>query len=154
MKKILIALDYDPLAEKVAKTGQQIAKAMDAGIILFHVIREPVYYTSGDYSPITGFTGYNAFESAATARSLKTDAHNFLEEYKTMLGDPSITTAAMEGDFADCIIDAAKKYDADMIVIGTHHRKGIEKLIMGNLSERIINNVRIPLLVVPDTETK
>ena len=58
MKKVLIAVDYDPTAQKVAETGFDLAKSMGAEIILLHVITEPIYYSSQDYSPILGFSGY------------------------------------------------------------------------------------------------
>ena len=57
MKKVLIALDYDPTAQKVAETGNLLAGSMNAEVILLHVISDPVYYSSMDYSPIMGFSG-------------------------------------------------------------------------------------------------
>ena len=58
MKKVLIALDYDPTAQKVAEAGFSLAKTMGAEVILLHVISDPVYYSSTEYSPIMGFTGF------------------------------------------------------------------------------------------------
>lgn len=57
MKKVLIALDYDSTAQKVAKAGFSIAKSINAKVILLNVITDPVYYPSVRYSPIMGFTG-------------------------------------------------------------------------------------------------
>ena len=57
MKKVLIALDYNPTAQKVAETGFSMAKAMNAEVTLLHVISDLVYYSSAEYSPIMGFTG-------------------------------------------------------------------------------------------------
>ena len=50
IKKVLIALDYNPTAQKVAETGYSISKAMNAEVILLHVISDPVYYSSIEYS--------------------------------------------------------------------------------------------------------
>jgi nucleotide-binding universal stress UspA family protein len=50
MKKVLIALDYNPTAQKVAEVGFSMAKAMNAEITLLHVIADPVYYSSPGYS--------------------------------------------------------------------------------------------------------
>jgi len=58
MKTILIALDYDPTAEKVAEAGTALAKALSAKVILLHVIAEPAYYSSTAYAPVMGFGGY------------------------------------------------------------------------------------------------
>ena len=57
-KKVIIALDYDPTAQKVAEVGFSMAKAMKAEVILLHVISDPVYYSTVEYSPIMGFNGF------------------------------------------------------------------------------------------------
>jgi hypothetical protein len=49
MKKVLIALDYDPTAQKVAESGYALA-AMGAEVVLLHVLSDPVY--SSQYSPV------------------------------------------------------------------------------------------------------
>lgn len=54
--KVLIALDYDKTALKVVETGYALAKRLDAEITLLHVMSDPEYYTSTEYSPITGLT--------------------------------------------------------------------------------------------------
>ena len=58
MKKVLIALDYDPTAQKIAEGDFALAKSIGAEVILLHVIADPVYYSSTAYSPIMGFGGY------------------------------------------------------------------------------------------------
>ena len=56
--KVLIALDYNPTAQKVAEVGFSMAKSMNAEVILLHVITDPVFYSTSGYSPIMGFNGY------------------------------------------------------------------------------------------------
>jgi len=58
VSKVLIAMDYNPTAQKVAETGYSLAKSMNAEITLLHVISDPVYYYSVEYSPIMGFNGF------------------------------------------------------------------------------------------------
>ena len=62
IKKVLIALDYDPTAEKVAETRFSLAKSMGAEAVLMDVI-SPVYYSSTGYSPIMGYTGFMDLDS-------------------------------------------------------------------------------------------
>ena len=57
--KVLIALDYNPTAKKVAELGFSMAKSMNAEIVLLHVAIDPVLYSASGYSPIMGFTGYD-----------------------------------------------------------------------------------------------
>ena len=56
--KVLIALDYDPTSQKVAEIGYATAKAMNAEVILLHVITDPAHYSSPEYSAIMGMQGY------------------------------------------------------------------------------------------------
>ena len=58
MKKVLIALDYDPTAQKVAEVGFSLAKTMGAEIILLHVISDPLQYVSDKHFSVMGFAGY------------------------------------------------------------------------------------------------
>ena len=78
--KVLIALDYDPTAQKVAETGYSFAKAMGAEVILLHVISDPVYYASPEYSPVMGFTGYMDMGPLKldSVEGLKKASHNYL----------------------------------------------------------------------------
>lgn len=56
MKKILIAIDYNPTATGIAESGYSLAKSMNAEVILLHVVADYTYYSSLDYSPVLGFT--------------------------------------------------------------------------------------------------
>ena len=49
INKVLIALDYNPTAQKVAETGFSMAKSMNAKVVLLHVITDPVFYSAEGY---------------------------------------------------------------------------------------------------------
>ena len=86
MKKVLIALDYNPTAQKVAELGFAMAKAMNAEIALLHVISDPVYYSSVNYSPIMGFTGFMDMDPQQLNinEELKKASQHFLENQNTI----------------------------------------------------------------------
>lgn len=149
MKKVIIALDYDPTAEKVARLGYDVARSMNAAVLLLHVVNEPSYYESGAYSPIMGFVGFTAPDILEMDKGLYNEAKRYLEESKKHLGDDTIEISVLEGDFTEAINSIIESSHADLLVMGTHRRKGLEKLLMGNLAEKILNTTRIPLLVVP-----
>ena len=133
MKKVLIALDYNPIAQKVAEGGFSMAKAMNAEVILLHVISDPVYYSSAEYSPIMGFNGF--MESGQwqlnSVDGLKKASQQFLDKSKHHLGDKTIQTLVKEGDFAESILKTAKDLHADIIVMGSHSRKMVGKYSHG-----------------------
>jgi nucleotide-binding universal stress UspA family protein len=157
MKKVLITLDYEPSATKVAEEGYAIAQALQAQTILLHVIADAGYYAASEYSPIMGFTGFVNLDIDNFMDGLKGEAQRFLEESKKHLGDERVQTGIVEGDFAESILSFAKEHAADMIVMGTHGRRGINKLLMGNLAEKVLHDTHIPVLVIPtkdDVENK
>ena len=151
MKKILIALDYDPAAEKIAEKGYDLAKSMNAEIILLHVISEPLYYTSANYSPIMGYEGFNNLDMVQLTNvdELKKAAQNFLNMSKQHLGDDSIQTIVVEGEFEESIVGTAKEMNADIIVMGSHGRRGLDKLLLGSVTEQVLHKTDIPLFIIP-----
>ena len=155
MKKILIALDYNPSAQKIAETGYALAKATNAETVLIHVIADAVYYTGLDYSPVMGYTGFSSPDMMPIIDivELRSASINFLEQTKKHLNDESIQTIVEEGDCADAILRAAKEMDADTIVLGSHSRRGLDKILMGSISEKVLHHTTIPLFIIPTKST-
>ena len=151
MKKILITLDYNPRAQKVAETGYRLGKAMNAEVILLHVIEDAVYYSSLEYSPIMGFGGFGMpdVSQLPNETALKTAAISFLENTKTHLKDESISLITDEGDSAECIVKVAEEMAIDVIVMGSHSRSGLEKILMGSVTEKVLNHSKIAVLIIP-----
>ena len=153
MKKVLIALDYEPSAEKIAETGHTIATALNADIVLLHVIAEPAYYSSMEYSPIMGFSGFmdtmNVDMSESVTKNVNALALEFLNKSKEHLGNNNIETMVAEGNFAETIVESAEKVQADIIVMGSHTRRGLDKLLMENVAEKVVHLSKVPVLVIP-----
>ena len=149
MKKILIALDYNPSAQKVAEVGHQLAKSMKARVTLLHVISDFKYYSSLNYSPIMGFESFSNAVETEGAMELKRVAQNYLQSSKEPLVDETIETTVRSGEFAKTILDTAKELEADIIVMGTHSRRGLEKILVGSVAEQVLNHSLIPLFIIP-----
>lgn len=151
MKKVLIALDYNPTAQKVAEVGFSMAKSMNAEAILLHVIMDPLFYSTPGYSPIMGFNGYMDMGPVQleSVEGLKNASLQYLDKSREHLGDKSIQTIVKEGDFADAILETAKEFNANIIVIGSHSRKWLENILMGSVTEKVMHHTTIPLLIVP-----
>src|SRR4051794_16183382 len=119
MKKVLIALDYNPSAQNVAETGYAFASAVHAQVALVHIITNPEYYAV-EYSPIMGFKGFYSQNSNTIFEEIKEEAKNFLTATVTHLNDNNIETHILEGETADAILTFAKEWNADLIVMGSH----------------------------------
>ena len=122
MKKIIIAIDYAPSAQKIVEQGYEIGKALNAEIILMHIIDDVISYSPPLYDPIMGFTGFaeTDYFGSDAMNILKVEANNFLEKTTLHLQDNNIKTLAIIGDVADTILKTAKLEKVNLIVIGTH----------------------------------
>lgn len=156
VKNVLIAIDYDPSAEKIVKTGYSIAKAMKANTILLHVIVNATYYSSLSYSPITGFLGFTDtdFRDLVDTEGLKSATKGFLDKTKEYLNDESIESIVKEGDAADEILKTARQVFADIIVMGSHSRGWLEEALVGSVTEEVLNKTEVPLFIVPIKKRK
>ena len=155
MKKVLIALDYDPTSQKVAETGFSLAKTMGSEIILMHVMSDPVDYSSMEYSPRLGYTGYMNTEKLQieSIEGLKNESQQFLDKSKHHLGDNSIQTLVKDGDCAESILKTAKDLHIDIIVMGSHSRRWLENIVMGSVTEKVLHHTSIPLFIIPTKKT-
>ncbi len=149
--KVLIALDYDPTAQKVADAGFSLASAMKAEVTLLHIISDPVYYATTSYSPIMGLMGEMETlpVQLENMEGLKTVTQHFLDKFKHHLGDETIQTVVEEGDFATTILKTAKSIHADVIVMGSHSKKWLENIVMGSVTGDVLQQTSIPLFIVP-----
>lgn len=151
IKRVLIALDFDPTAQKVAEIGYNLANSMNAEVTLLHVIADATYYSAIEYSPIVGFLGFNEIDISNFAKEggLKSATENYLDKIKLKLGDTNIKTVVKEGTFSEEILGEAKKIHADFIVIGSHSRSWLSEILMGSVTEKVLRGTHIPLLIIP-----
>ena len=147
MKKILIALDYNPTSQKVAEAGYALAKSMGAEVTLLHVLLNQTLYSSTyDYM---GAWQIDIAEALDTIKVRQTASINFLTKAKRHLGDESIHTIQKEGDFAQMILETAKEIRADCIVMGSHSQKWLENIVMGSVTEEVLRKTTIPMFIIP-----
>ncbi len=152
MKNILIALDYDTSALKVAETGFLIAKDMNAEIIFLHSISNLDIYSSVGNIVIKGFfAGHMNINTKRAEKQIAAEelAYDFLENIKFHLGGKKIHTLVKKGKSNTIIIETAKELNADLIIIGSQSRNWSENKVIGSTTQEILNTSLIPTLVIP-----
>jgi len=137
----LIALDFDSSSQKVAEVGFKMAKTMGAKVVLFHVKNNLVNF-SLTYKKMKSLR-LNSVEDTNLA------VQNFLKILKHQPGDNLIQTIVKEGDFAVSILDAAKEMAVDIIVMGSDNTKWVEEIVMGRVTNKVLQQSKIPLLIIP-----
>jgi len=148
MKKILIAIDYNPVSEKVVDAGYKLAKQLDAEITLIHVVADVAYYGI-QYPNFMGYQGFDSSIDLNLATEMRNVAKNYLETVAKHLNDPAIGTELGYGDAADAILKYASDWKADIIVLGTHSHNFLEKLLLGDVASRVLKHSKVPVFMVP-----
>lgn len=148
MKKICIALDTSPAAEKIATIGYEYGKALNAEVILIHVIYDASLYVS-EYDPIMDYNGFLIKNDMELSKSLHEEAESFLIATAKFLGEPDLETKVLDGDAYDEILKFTNTWEADLLVFGTHSHSSWENVLLGNIATKIVKHSQIPLLVVP-----
>ncbi|MBN1183640.1 MAG: universal stress protein [Bacteroidales bacterium] len=151
MKNVLIALDYDPSAEKVAETGFLLAKSMGGNVTLLHVLADPTYYASMGHIVIMGFSGHLDTNNIPLEKMGDPEKISslFLEKAKQQLGDINIQTLAIDGDTAEAILNTANDLHIDIIIMGSHSRRWHENKAMGSVTEFVLKRTTIPVIIIP-----
>lgn len=154
MKHILIAIDYNPSAQKVAETAYAFFPDHHNRFTLLHVLSNPDFYQSSVYSPIMGFGGYVDldFISKDIAEDIRTTSYIYLEKIRQHLGGENIFPMVKEGAIADVILEQSTEHQVDAIVMGSHSRNWIEHALLGSSAESVLRKTKIPLIIVPVTE--
>ena len=151
MKKILVAIDCTPSAYKVAEQAYALGKAMNAEIILLHVVEDVGYYMSPIYDPIMGLgTSVSTnIVSSDTLQNTDKGAIHFLEKIKSHLQNEGLRIIILHGNIVENILEFAKQEHIDIIVIGTHSRSIIEELFLGSTAHKLIKQDSFPIFIIP-----
>lgn len=137
MNKVLIAIDYCIDAQKIAEIGFAVANSMNADMMLLHVMATPQSYSSVTNDPIMGFSGFLDIDNYLEIGSeeLEQSAYEYLNYTKRHLGADNIETIVKEGNSADTILEVANFDSVDIIIIGNHNKKWLEKIMVGSTSK-------------------
>ena len=143
-KHILIATDGSPLANKAAKAGIALASALGVKVTAYCALEmlQSIYYADGyafDQATIDGFE-----EGARKAGQKHVDA---IGKMAKAAGVPCASLVTNVVSAYEGIIDAAKKRKCDVIFMASHGRRGLSKLMMGSVTQKVLTHSRIPVVV-------
>ncbi|PTQ93226.1 nucleotide-binding universal stress UspA family protein [Mucilaginibacter yixingensis] len=150
MKKILIGVDDSKFADHAIAYGFELAQKLGAAVGLVHVIQPVPMMEATDTGvgmPIEGVVNYVAPELMDLQQQ---GSENMIDRVITKYGHGEDISHFTEfGPTAEGIVDCAKKFHADMIVVGTHSRTGLDRLFMGSVAEHVVRYSPVPVIVVP-----
>lgn len=143
-RKILVPLDGSASSNLGLREAARLATEQSATLHLVHVVDEHFVMTSG-----LEMATYSE-ELFTNLRKAGRDILRKAEALAKKLGLPvkSVLLESLTGPVADLIVREAKRARADVIVIGTHGRRGVRRLLLGSDAEEIVRSSPVPVLLV------
>ena len=142
-KHILIPVDGSETSMRAVAKAAALAKAFGSAVTALYVI---------DPYPFTGVGADFAYGQAQYLSAATAEANAALDAAKsaiTQAGVTDVSTMVGEGHAVHVGIQrAVESTGADLIVIGSHGRRGLEKLVLGSVTQKVLSVARVPVLVV------
>lgn len=152
IKKVLIAIDDSKFAENAAKYGFDIAHKFKAKVGLVHIVEPIAMPYTNTVDPLSGTPDVALPQIDVMDIQNKASEHLIERTIKQFADGLDVTHFNEYGDTADGIINCSKEFGADLIVLGTHSRTGIDRLLMGSVAEHVVRHSEVPVFVVPMQE--
>jgi nucleotide-binding universal stress UspA family protein len=145
-RKILVAVDGSTASAKGLREALRLAKAEGARLFILHVVDEYPAFAALD-GMMAGAPG------ADLVPALREGGKRVLARAKTTAEKAGVPAKAilremLSGPAAYPIVREAKKLGADLIVLGTHGRRGVRRLVLGSDAEQVVRTASVPVLLV------
>jgi nucleotide-binding universal stress UspA family protein len=142
-KKILVPLDGSPTSERGFEEAVALARVMQSSLVLVHVI--DIAPVAVDMAPTTTWQDI--------AEGLRKRGQGLLDRARQTATEHGVTseTRLVEGraePVASAIVDAARSTRCDLVVMGTHGRRGFSHALLGSDAERVLRQCPVPVLLV------
>jgi nucleotide-binding universal stress UspA family protein len=144
LKTVIVPLDGSPLAEQALPVVVDLAKTMDLQVVLVRAYALPPTISAEDYG----------YYSAELLDHLESEARDYLQgkinEIKQK-GIATVTSVVNTGYGAEEIITLARNTPDNLIAMCTHGRSGIQRTVLGSVTDRVVRHSGDPVLIVQST---
>jgi nucleotide-binding universal stress UspA family protein len=138
-KKILFPIDFSESSQKIIPYVLTLAQAFHSRVHLLYVVRDFQYLTSFHVPH-------------PSLDQLETEVLANAQEMITRVGEenfpPGYVTRVSRGDAATEIIQYAETEKMDLIIMGTHGRKGLDRTLFGSVAGNVVKNSPVPVMVI------
>ncbi len=138
--KVLLAIDDSKFSDAAAKILAEQFRPQDAEVRVLHVV-EPIAITE---PPQMALGYYPELENRLP------QAHEMVDRVAVMLSSAGfrVTTSVAKGDARSIILEDAAEWHADLIVLGSHGRKGLDRFFLGSVSEAVARHAHCSVQIV------
>jgi nucleotide-binding universal stress UspA family protein len=146
--KVLVGVDDSPHAETTLEAVQRMPWPADTKFVVVSAVQMPFGAYSEPYAPVAADVSRwledltKLHKEVASRGARKLSAAGLSTEERVLQGDPR-----------EALIEEARKERADLIVVGSHGRTGLEKLLMGSVATHVVTHAPCSVMVVrPDAQ--
>lgn len=143
-KHLLISTDGSSLGNKAAKAGIELAHALGAKVTAYYAIEQLQMIADEGYMMMDQKMFDRLEASARAAGQKRVDA---IGKMAKAAGVPFASVVTNASTAYEGIIDAAKKRKCDVIFMASHGRRGVSRLMMGSVTQKVLAHSRIPVVV-------
>ena len=141
LKTVLVAIDFSDSSDQAFKTALFMAQKFSAKLVLVHVINEPVDLR-GFYVPHISFDKLEEEITAGAEKMMEQFCRNHFQ------GFDNYESLIVPGIPDQESINTAQDQNADMIILGTHGRTGLDHVLFGSTAEKVVRKSPLPVLTV------
>lgn len=141
VNKILFPIDLTEKIDPLLPWVTTLVKKFDATLVVLFVTQDLASFTSF-YMP---HPNIKSMQDEAMKAAQQKMAEIRQEVFKDF---PKVETLVVQGPPADKILEVAQKEGVDLIIMGTHGRKGLERAIFGSVCDKVVRNSKIPVLTI------
>ncbi len=141
IKKIMVPVDFSEVAPIVCKWAKSLAKKLEADLIIVYVLEDLSTY-EGIYVDLKTLSDLEKTLFEGAKKSMEDFVKTHFADFK------NVETIIVKGDIVEKIIATAEEKKADLIVMGTHGRKGIDKILFGSVAEGVVKNSPVPVVTI------
>ena len=139
--RVLFPVDLSESSDKIVPYVQAVAERFGAQIHILFAARVFDHFTS-IYVP---HPSINKFEKELIDGAEKR-LYEFVDQHFKEF--PNTKTSVVAGDPSEEIIKYINEHEIDLVIMGTHGRKGMDKIIFGSVAERVVKSAPVPVMVV------
>jgi nucleotide-binding universal stress UspA family protein len=144
-KRILVATDGSPLSKKAVTSGISLAAATGAELLALYVVpRYPVSYWEGSATLSNSDIGRAEKQWAERGQAVVDDVRDAAQTD----GVKAEGLLARSDLVAKSIMAVAKKHKCDLVVMASHGRKGIKRILLGSETQDVLTHSNVPVLVL------
>lgn len=143
-KKILVAIDGSDTSKAALQEAIRLANDQKAALQILFVIEENFAFHGGPGFDFSQLIAIYKEKGQQVLNEAKKEAEHASINIETKL----IQLNPFQGRVAEIIADEAKAWSADLLVIGTHGRRGVSHLFLGSVAENVIRIATVPVLLI------